>query len=427
MVAMKRYKKRIFDALLADALEAKGAVLLQGPKWCGKTTTAEQVAKSVLYMADPEKVEQNLLTAETRPGRLLRGESPRLIDEWQIAPGLWDAVRFDIDHADRLGKYILTGSAVAPDKGKIRHTGTGRFAWLTMRPMSLYESLESKGGVSLADLFAGRGEPGDAMGHSLEEVAYLACRGGWPQATGMSGKAALRQASDYVDAIAESDISRADGTRRDPATARRILRSLARLQGTQASVGAVRADLAANETRDFHENTVYAYIGALKKIFVVEDMEAWCPNLRCKTPVRTADTRYFTDPSIAAAALGMGPDDLMDDLKTFGFVFETLVARDLRTYAAALGGQVFHYKDKSGLECDAVVHLRNGRYGLVEVKLGGERLIAEGERTLDRLAGEIDTQRMRPPSFRMVVVAAGDFAHVRPGGVVVCPIGALRP
>lgn len=427
MAPMKKYKKRIFDALLADALEAKGAVLLQGPKWCGKTTTAEQVAKSVLYMADPEKVEQNLLTAETRPGRLLRGESPRLIDEWQLAPGLWDAVRFDIDHADRLGKYILTGNAVPPDKGKIRHTGTGRFAWLTMRPMSLFESLESKGGVSLADLFAGRGEPGDAMGHTLEEVAYLACRGGWPQATGMSGKAALRQASDYVDAIAESDISRADGTRRDPATARRILRSLARLQGTQASVGTVRADLAANETRDFHENTVYAYLGALKKIFVVEDMEAWCPNLRCKTPVRTADTRYFTDPSIAAAALGMGPDDLMDDLKTFGFVFETLVARDLRTYAAALGGQVFHYKDKSGLECDAVVHLRNGPYGLVEVKLGGERLIAEGERTLDRLAGEIDTQRMRPPSFRMVVVAAGDFAHVRPGGVVVCPIGALRP
>ena len=427
MATMKSYKKRIFDRLLAEALEAKGAVLLQGPKWCGKTTTAEQVAKSVLYMADPEKVEQNLLAAETRPGRLLRGESPRLIDEWQIAPGLWDAVRFDIDHADRLGKFILTGSAVPPDKGKIRHTGTGRFAWLTMRPMSLFESLESKGGVSLADLFAGRGEPGDAMGHSLEEVAYLACRGGWPQATAMSGKAALRQASDYVDAIAENDISRVDGTRRDPATARRILRSLARLQGTQASVGAVRADLAANETRDFHENTVYSYIGALKKIFVVEDMEAWCPNLRCKTPVRTADTRYFTDPSIATAALGLGPEDLMDDLKTFGFVFETLVARDLRSYAAALDGQVYHYKDKSGLECDAVVHLRNGRYGLVEIKLGGERLVAEGERTLDRLAGEIDTQRMRPPSFRMVVVAAGDFAYVRPGGVIVCPVGALRP
>ena len=427
MATMKSYKKRIFDRLLAEALEAKGAVLVQGPKWCGKTTMAEQVAKSVLYMADPEKVEQNLLAAETRPGRLLRGESPRLIDEWQIAPGLWDAVRFDIDHADRLGKFILTGSAVPPDKGKIRHTGTGRFAWLTMRPMSLFESLESKGGVSLADLFAGRGEPGDAMGHSLEEVAYLACRGGWPQATAMSGKAALRQASDYVDAIAENDISRVDGTRRDPATARRILRSLSRLQGTQASVGAVRADLAANETRDFHENTVYSYIGALKKIFVVEDMEAWCPNLRCKTPVRTADTRYFTDPSIAAAALGLGPEDLMDDLKTFGFVFETLVARDLRSYAAALDGQVYHYKDKSGLECDAVVHLRNGRYGLVEIKLGGERLVAEGERTLDRLAGEIDTQRMRPPSFRMVVVAAGDFAYVRPGGVIVCPVGALRP
>ena len=429
---MFAYKSRIFDELLKDALEAKGAVVVRGPKWCGKTTTAEQIAKSAVYMHDPETAAQNLLTAQTRPSRLLAGDTPRLIDEWQDAPQLWDAIRYDVDHSHELGKFILTGSAVPPDKKKkklIRHTGTGRFAWLTMRPMSLFESGESSGSVSLGDLLAGRETLGDSAPNKLEDIAYLTCRGGWPVAATMKrGRAALRQAFDYVDAIAESDISRVDDIERSAAFTRRLLKSLARLQGTQASISVIRSDLGPNEPKTFSENTIYEYVNALKKIFVLEDMPAWCPNLRCKTPVRTTDTHYFTDPSVATAALGLGPDDLMNDLKTFGFFFETLVARDLRTYADALDGSVSHYRDKSGLECDAVVHLRNGRYGLVEVKLGGERLIEEGVRTLNKLSNEIDEKRMPKPSFCMVVTAQGDFAYEIPDAdVVVCPIGCLKP
>ena len=428
---MKAYKNRIFDEILRDALDAKGAVLIEGAKWCGKTTTAEQAAKSVIYINDPKRREQYVMTAQTNPQRLLAGDNPRLIDEWQIAPELWDAIRFDVDHSDKDGKYILTGSAVPLDeaaKKKIHHSGTGRFAWIRMRPMSLYESLESSGCVSFSDLFAGRRTLGDAMPHTLEEMAYLTCRGGWPRATGKSGKAALRQAFDYVDAIVNTDISRVDEVLRDPDLAMRIMTSLARLQGTQASVAAIRADLAPNASAGgVHENMVYSYVGALKKIFVVEDMPAWCPNLRCKTPIRTTDTRYFTDPSIATAALGLGPGNLMDDLKTFGLLFETLVARDLRTYAAANDGRVSHYRDKSGLECDAVMHLRDGRYGLIEVKVGGTALIAEGRAKLHRLANEIDTKKMKNPSFRMIIVAEGDFAYDEPDGTLVCPIGCLKP
>ena len=428
---MRNYKNRIFDAILHDALEAKGAVLIEGAKWCGKTTTAEQIAKSVIYMNDPKHREQYLMTAQTNPQRLLAGANPRLIDEWQRAPELWDTIRFDVDHSDWDGKYILTGSAVPLDeeaKKKIRHSGTGRFAWIKMRTMALFENLESSGSVSFADLFVGKRELGEAIPHTLEEMAYFTCRGGWPRATGKSGKAALRQAFDYVDAIVNTDISRVDEVLRDPDLALRIMKSLARLQGTQSSVAAIRADLAPNAPKGcVHENTVYSYIGALKKIFVVEDMPAWCPNLRCKTPVRTADTRYFTDPSIATAALGLGPANLMDDLKTFGLLFETLVARDLRTYAAANDGKVSHYRDKSGLECDAVMHLRDGRYGLIEVKLGGEALVAEGRMKLNRLAGEIDTKKMKDPAFKMIVVAEGEFAYEEPDGTLICPIGCLRP
>jgi predicted AAA+ superfamily ATPase len=358
---------------------------------------------------------------------LLKGDSPKLIDEWQIAPKLWDAIRFDIDHSDHLGKFILTGSAVPADRTKMQHTGTGRFAWLTMRPMSLFESSESTGSVSLQKLFSSNIDLGESCSHTLESIAFLACRGGWPQSIDMKEKPALRQAFDYVDAITNNDISRVDKIQRDPAIARRLMKSLARLQGTQSAVKVILADMSPHQTKEFHENTIHAYIGALKKIFVVEDMEAWCPNLRCKTPIRTSDTRYFSDPSIATAALGLGPEELMDDLPTFGIIFETLVIRDLRTYAAALDGNVYHYKDKSGLECDAVIHLRNGKYGLVEIKLGGERLIEEGVKTLNKLASEIDTKRMRQPSFKMIIVATGDFAYQRPDGVIVCPIGALRP
>ncbi len=428
---MKAYKNRIFDTLLKDALDAKGAVLIEGPKWCGKTTTAEQVAKSVLYMNEPRSLRQNLVMAQTDPARLLKGDCPRLIDEWQIAPELWDAIRFDVDHADEDGRYVLTGSAVPPDdqaRLTIRHSGTGRFAWLRMRPMSLFESLESSGSVSFAELFSGRIALGEAKPWTLGEMAYLTCRGGWPRATGKTGRAALRQAFDYVDAIAKADISRVDGVRRDPDTALRIMRSLARLQGTQSSLGVVRADLAPNSSRAVaHENTIASYVGALKRIFVVEDMSAWCPNLRCRTPVRTTDTRYYTDPSIATAALGLGPDDLVNDLNSFGLFFETLVARDLRTYAEANDGKVGHYHDKSGLECDAVMHLRNGKYGLIEVKLGGERLIAAGKARLAALAAALDTTRMPEPSFRMIVVAVGGHAYEDSDGTLICPISCLKP
>lgn len=428
---MKVYKNRVFDAILRDALDAKGAVLVEGAKWCGKTTTAEQIAKSVIYMNDPKRSQQYHMTAETNPQRLLEGRYPRLIDEWQTAPQLWDTIRFDVDHSNEDGKFILTGSAVPLDedaKKKIKHSGTGRFAWVRMRPMSLFESLESSGSVSFSDLFSGKKSLGDACAHSLEEMAYLTCRGGWPKATEKVGKSALRQAFDYVDAVVGVDISRADDVLRDSDLALRIMKALARLQGTQSSIGAIKADIAPNAPgRGIHENTIYSYIGALKKIFVIEDMPAWCPNLRCKTPVRTTDTRYFTDPSIATAAMGLGPDDLMNDLKTFGLFFETLVARDLRTYAAANDGKVSHYRDKSGLECDAVMHLRNGKYGLIEVKLGGESLIAEGRARLHKLAEEIDTKKMKEPSFLMIIVADGDYAYEEKDGTLICPIGCLRP
>ena len=426
---MQKYQERVIDGQLRDKLEATGAVLIEGPKWCGKTTTAEQVAKSAVYMSDTTKREQNLLYARLEPSRVLDGNTPRLIDEWQIAPILWDAIRHRVDHEDGLGKFILTGSAVPADRSEIEHTGTGRFAWLRMRPMSLWESGESSGAISFEALFGGRGlRIADAVPHSLEDIAFLACRGGWPQAVSLGRrKAALEQAFNYYDAVAENDISRADGVERDPDRARRLMQSYARLQGTQATAAVIKEDMSANEPVKLSDLTLNAYIKALKKIFVVEDMPAWNPNLRSKVAVRTSDTRYFSDPSIATAALGLGPSALMDELPTFGLMFETLVMRDLRVYAGALQGNVRHYRDKNGLECDAVVHLRDGRYGLVEVKLGGEKLADEGARVLNSLAALIDSKKMKHPSFKMVVTAVGDCAYAREDGVLVCPIGSLRP
>ena len=424
---MANYRNRIMDELLKDKLEAAGAVLIEGPKWCGKTTTAEQIAQSVIYMADTEKREQNMLYARIEPDRILGGKSPRLVDEWQIAPILWDAIRYRVDHSDELGRFILTGSAVPADRSEMTHTGTGRFAWLRMRPMSLWESGESSGEVSIASLFDGK--PlciADSEVHKLEDIAFLACRGGWPQAVSLERrKAALEQAFNYLDAVVESDISRVDGVARDPDRTRLLMQSYARLQGTQATSAVIMADMAPNDR--LSDVTLNSYLKALRKIFVIEDMPAWNPNLRAKVAIRTSDTRYFVDPSIATAALGLGPSALIDELPTFGFVFETLVMRDLRVYAGALAGEVRHYKDKSGLECDAVVRLRDGRYGLVEVKIGGPRLVDEGAQNLNELAARIDTKRMKKPSFKMVVTAVGECAFARDDGIYVCPIGCLRP
>lgn len=420
------YRNRVADKMLRNQLEAAGVVLIQGPKWCGKTTTAEQQAKSILRMDYPKMSKEYLTLAENDPELLLAGETPRLVDEWQLAPQLWDTARYTVDRRSAVGQFIFTGSAVPADKSMITHTGTGRFAWLTMRPMSLWESGESNGNASLVDLFAGQMESCIAPDSSLEDIAYTLCRGGWPGSLNLKKTTALRVANNYVKAICESDISRVDNVQRDPDFALRLLRTYSRHQGGQVSVGTLYSDLSANKGGSLTENTISLYLSALRKIFVIEDMPAWNPNLRSKTAIRTSDTRYFVDPSIATAALGIGPKDLMYDLNTYGLLFETMAVRDLRVYADALDGRVYHYRDHNGLECDAVVHLHNGSYGLVEIKLGGETLIEEGAYNLKKLANKIDTTKMKSPSFMMVLTATGAYAYRRKDGVLVIPIGCLK-
>lgn len=420
------YKHRIADGILEKKLRSKGAVLIEGPKWCGKTTTAEQQARSILYMDNPASFESNLQMAEIDPGILLEGDTPRLIDEWQLAPKLWDTMRFEVDHRHQVGQFILTGSAVPSDEESIKHSGTGRFSWLTMRPMSLYESGESNGKVSLSHLFESRENIVATNNLRIDDIAFLICRGGWPFACSLQGDAALAQAFDYVDAVIKKDVSRVDGTNRNITTTRLLMRSYARNQGSQATIGTIVADMMTNDENEIGIKTAGSYLDALRKIFVIEDSEAWNPNLRSKTAIRTANTRYFIDPSIGTAVLGLGPKDLINDLNTMGLFFETLCVRDLRIFADALDGQVFHYRDKSGLECDAVIHLRNGRYGLVEIKLGGDRLINEGASNLLALVDKINTDKMKEPSFLMVLTGTGDFAYRRKDGVYVVPIGCLK-
>ena len=423
---VNRYKKRIADTLLNRKLEGIGAVLIEGPKWCGKTTCAEQKAKSIVYMNDPKKSSMYMQLAKMSPQTLLEGESPKLIDEWQLAPSLWDTIRFEVDHRDGEGFFILTGSAVPAKTDDIWHTGTGRFAKIKMRTMSLWESEDSTGIISLGALFNGSGQTAITDEKSLEDMAFLVCRGGWPKATMQKKDVALERVFDYYDAVVNADISRVDNVERDAERTKRLMRSYARFQGSQTSISKIKDDVKANDAMTVNDDTIGSYIKALEKIFVIEDMPAWNPNLRSKTAIRTSDTRYFVDPSIAVAALGLGPKDLINDLNTFGLLFETMCVRDLRVYADALGGTVYHYRDKNGLECDAVVHLRNGSYGLIEIKLGGDSLIEEGASTLKELAGKIDTTKMKTPSFLMVMTGLGDYAYQRDDGVWVVPVGSLK-
>lgn len=423
---MEQYRPRIADQLLEQRLRRIGAVLVQGPKWCGKTTTAERQAASTLYMADPDMMDNNLQLASLNVRRLLQGAKPRLIDEWQIAPRLWDAVRFEVDHTPGKGQFVLTGSSVPPRLDEIFHSGTGRFSKLTMRPMSLFESGDSTGQVSLARLFESNDIEDGCGALTIDWLAYLICRGGWPASLELEEEDALGVAMDYYDVVTESDMTRADGIERDPQRVQRLMRSYARHQGAGATVGTILADMRSNESSDLSDNTIYDYLKALKRIFVVEDMAAWNPNIRSKTAIRTSDTRYFVDSSIGTAALGLGPADLVNDLQTMGLFFETMCVRDLRVYADALGGQVFHYRDKNGLECDAVVHLRNGAYGLVEIKLGGTSLIEDGAKNLKSLASIIDTDRMKAPAFLMVLVGIGQYAYKREDGVLVVPVDCLK-
>ena len=425
--------------MLAEKLESAGAVLIEGPKYCGKTTLAAQQAGSKLSMADPDTLSQNLALARTNISRLLAGATPRLIDEWQIAPQFWDAVRNEVDKREDDGQFILTGSAVPPkpkkdengnliEEEQIHHTGTGRISRLKLRTMTLWESEDSTGTVSLRELFE-NAETIDGESHiDLDKLAYLTCRGGWPKAVlKKNTKAALSQAFDYYDSVVSNDIKRVDDVDRDEELTMRIMRSYARNQASQATAGTILADIKNYGDEQMSENTIYNYIKALKEIFVIEDSIAWNPNLRSKTAIRTSDTRYFIDPSIATAALGLGPKDLINDMNTFGLIFETLAIRDLRVYAESLDGKVYHYRDKNNLECDAVVHLRNGSYGLIEIKIGGADLIKNGAESLKKLSDKIDTTKMKKPSFLMVLTGIGDYAYKRPeDGVLVIPIGCLK-
>lgn len=422
---MKAYKKRIADDILQFKLESKGAVLIEGAKWCGKTTTAKQKAKSVVSMQNQDDADNNIRMASLKPSALLAGAAPRLIDEWQVAPVLWDAVRYEVDQRDQFGQFILTGSAVPANISKIFHTGTGRITRMLMRPMSLFESGESNGSVSLSDLFSGQSDIEGQSSIDLDQLCFLICRGGWPKALDCSEKVALVQALDYYDGVINSDISRVDNVERNKDRAARLLRSYARAIASQTKISSIIQDIQSNKASQISEGTVASYINALKQIFLIEDSPAWNPNLRSKAAIRTSDTRYFTDPSIGTAALGLGTNDLKNDLNTAGVLFENLCVRDLRIYAEALDGTVYHYRDSNDLECDAVIHLRNGSYGLVEVKLGGQNLIDAGIKTLNKLSDTLDTTRMKAPAFKMVLVGVGQYAY-KEKDVFVVPVGCLK-
>ena len=420
------YKQRIADKLLARKLAGKGAVLIEGPKWCGKTTTARQLAKSLLDLGDTEVLKQSKQMMEISSKTLLEGETPRLIDEWQTIPDLWDTIRNEVDKRSAFSQFILTGSTVKPQAEETVHSGTGRIGRIKMRPMSLFESGESTGSVSLRSLF--EGETFDPLPNSLElqDIAYLTCRGGWPQATLLEGEIALDQAFGYIDDVCERDIQRVDGVKRSAERTRLLLRSYARNVSQQVSYGTIKADMQSNDSNTLDEDTIADYVKALKKLFVIEDLEAWNPNIRSKSAIRTSDTRHFVDASIGTAALGLGPKDLINDLDSFGLIYEDMAVRDLRVFAEALDGKLYHYRDSSGLECDTVLHRRNGTYALIEIKLGGEKLINEGADALKSLANTIDTTKMKNPSFMMVLTAVGPYAYRRPDGVFVVPIGCLK-
>jgi predicted AAA+ superfamily ATPase len=421
-MAKKEYTSRICDAELQDALSIMGAVLIEGAKWCGKTSTAENAARSTIFMQDPDKARLYLDMADTKPSLLLQGESPRLLDEWQMAPVLWDAVRFEVDKRGEPGQFILTGSAVPADNVRA-HTGTGRFARILMRPMSLYESHESNGSVSLADLFAGKHDIEGVSGMSIEQLAFVLCRGGFPATVGKPDRAALRMSVDYVEAVIDHDVSRVDGVEKNPARVRLILRSLARNITTMASLETVRRDVEGTEM-GLSDKTFAAYYNALRRIFVVEDMPAWSPSLRSKTAIRTSPKRLFVDPSIATAVMRADPEAILHDFEYFGFLFEAMCARDVRVYAQRNDGEVFHYRDRSNLEADMIVQLHDGRWGAVEVKLGNKQIDAAAAGLL-KLRDRVDTAKMREPSFLMVLTG-GQYAFRRKDGVLVVPIGCLK-
>lgn len=419
----RKYLSRIADRLLAERLESSGAVLVEGPKWCGKTRTSLEASKSHLFMQDPDKRVSYLKAADTKPSLLLKGETPRLLDEWQTAPVLWDAVRYAVDMRSAKGQFILTGSAV-PKDNIVQHSGTGRISRFTMRPMSLFESSESNGSISLKNLFDGNTDIEGFSELSIEKIAFAIVRGGWPASVGESEKNSMRHAIDYVEVVINEDVNRVDGVEKNPARVRALLRSLARNISTLATIKTLCDDIAMGNEEDLSDKTVSQYLNALNRIFVTEDIPAWNPSLRSKTAIRTSVKRQFVDPSIATAVMRLTPDGLLDDFNYFGFLFESLCDRDLRIYAESIDGQVFHYRDSSGLEADAVIALNDGRWAAVEVKMGA-REIEEAAKHLIQLKNKVNTDKMREPSFLMILTGT-ELAYKRDDGVLVVPIGCLK-
>ncbi len=415
------YRKRVIDEILKDTLSYRGGVLIEGLKWCGKTTSAKQIARSSILMSESEPSEI-YRSGNIKP--ILQGSVPRLVDEWQLAPRLWDEVRNEIDRRSLFGQFILTGSSVSPNREKIMHTGTGRISRLLMRTMSLYESEDSNGEVSLGAMFDGEGEISGSSDMDIDRLAFLVSKGGWPGALDLNDRQALKSAHDLYKQTINSDIVREGKIKRDAEKVDNFMRSYARHQGTQATNAVLSEDIVSGKAID--SDTAAAYTNALENIFVVENLPAWNPNLRNRTAIRTSPTRYFSDPSFAVEALGTGPSGLLKDLRTFGFIFETMCIRDLRVYADALDGRVFHYRDKSNLECDAVIVLRDSRYALIEIKLGGEERIEEGACNLKKLQKQLDTDRMNTPSFMMVLTGITKYAYRRRDGVYVVPVGCLK-
>lgn len=418
----KSYLPRLCDAKLQLALQSAGAVLIEGAKWCGKTRTASNASHSVLYMQEPDSAVANRALADTKPSLLLKGKPPRLIDEWQVAPVLWDAVRFEVDKREEVGQFILTGSAVPADN-VTAHTGTGRISRMKMYPMSLFESLESTGTVSIRELFDGKHDIEGMSNLTIEQIAFVLCRGGWPASIKLQSASALRMARDYVEAVINYDVSRVDEIEKNPDRVRLLLRSLARNVGTLATFQTIKADMDATDV-SLSEKSISMYINALRRIFVVDDLSAWSPSLRSKTAIRTSVKRHFVDPSIATAVMRINPEGILKDFEYFGFLFEALCTRDIRVYTQANDGDVFHYRDKSGLEADLIIRLRDGRWAAIEVKLGNKQ-IEDAAKNLLKLKARIDEDKMGKAAFLMVITA-GQYAYQRKDGVMVVPIGCLR-
>lgn len=422
-MSKKKYLSRLCDTELQLALKSAGAVLIEGAKWCGKTSTANNAAKSVVYMQDPDNTQSYQVMADTKPSLLLKGNNPRLIDEWQVAPVLWDAVRFEVDKRAERGLFILTGSAVPPEN-VTAHTGTGRISRMIMRPMSLFESLESNGQISIGALFNGKQKETDAISDlTIEQIAFLICRGGWPASIGQEKETALRMARDYVEAIIHQDISRVDNIEKNPERVRLLLRSLARNISTVANYQTIKQDIEATDI-SISDKTISTYINALRRIFVVEDINAWSPSLRSKTAIRTSEKRHFVDPSLATAVMRINPEGVLADFEYFGFLFESLCTRDIRIYAQANDADVFHYRDKTGLEADLIIRQRNGKWAAIEIKLGNKQ-IEEAAQNLLALSAKIDEEKMGKDAFLMIVTG-GQYAYQRNDGIWVVPIGCLR-